>query len=254
MIFVEFVRLPDVPVSVILVVPMGVPPVGMWWLLPQPNTSSDAVNKLRTLTFVQDRSIRIQHSRQKSNPSVKAACNANGGKLNRLDAGVKSEGASVVIVAVATTGVVPSEGVTEVGDTVHVDIAGAPPHDSATAWLNPPTGVTVTLKVPLAPCVTVRAVGEAARVKPGFAPVPLSAMICGFGRAVTVIARSAVSFTACEGVRTTLIMQDAFGAILAPQVVEVEKSELAAAGDPLEITAPPNPIAERALFVRVTVW
>ena len=113
--------------------------------------------------------------------------------------------------------------------------------------------MTVTVKVPLAPCVTVTAVGEAASVKPGFAPVPLSAMICGFGKAVTVIARFAVSFTACEVVRMTLIMHDAFGAILAPQVVVVEKSELAAAGDPSVTAAPPNPIAEGPLFVRVTV-
>lgn len=57
----------------------------------------------------------------------------NGGSLNRDDVGVESEGASVVIVTVATTGVVPSEVVTEVGDALQVDIAGAPLHDSVIA-------------------------------------------------------------------------------------------------------------------------
>ena len=91
------------------------------------------MNKPRTLTFVRNRSIRIQLSRQRSIASVTAACNVNGGELMCLDAGVKSEGASVVIVAVATTGVVPSEGVTEVGDTLQEDIAGAPLQDNDTA-------------------------------------------------------------------------------------------------------------------------
>ena len=43
-------------------------------------------------------------------------------------------------------GLVPS-GVTEVGLSVHVVFTGAPVHVSATAWLNPLTGVTVTLNI-----------------------------------------------------------------------------------------------------------
>jgi len=43
-------------------------------------------------------------------------------------------------------GLVPS-GVTEAGVAAQVVLAGAPVQVSATAWLNPPSGVTVTLNI-----------------------------------------------------------------------------------------------------------
>jgi hypothetical protein len=56
-----------------------------------------------------------------------------------------------VIVTVATTGVTPSVGVIDAGDTAQVDMEGAPLQLRATAWLKPPAGVTVSLSVPVAP-------------------------------------------------------------------------------------------------------
>lgn len=158
-----------------------------------------------------------------------------------------------MIVTLADTGVEPSVEITDVGDTVQVELAGAPLHTNATAWLNPPTGLTVSVEVPVIPLVTVSADGEAASPKPSSFPVPLSATNNGFGKDVTVIAKLAVSVTACEAVRVTLIVHDAIGAILVPQVVVLAKSESAAAGEPLEIATPPKPMVEALLFVRVTV-
>jgi hypothetical protein len=51
-----------------------------------------------------------------------------------------------VTVTCEVIGFVPS-GVTEVGLSAHVVLTGAPVHVSATAWLNPLTGVTVTLNI-----------------------------------------------------------------------------------------------------------
>jgi len=47
--------------------------------------------------------------------------------------GLTSEGAWVATVTVATTGVTPSDGVKDVGETVQVDIEGAPLHANALA-------------------------------------------------------------------------------------------------------------------------
>jgi len=60
-------------------------------------------------------------------------------------------GLVVASVTMAETGVTPSVVVTDVGAMVHVELAGKPVQVKMTAWLNPPVGVTVTLKVPLAP-------------------------------------------------------------------------------------------------------
>jgi hypothetical protein len=67
------------------------------------------------------------------------------------DGGVTTAGLVVAIVTMALTGVTPSDGVTDVGAAVQVELAGKPVQARAAAWLNPPVGVTVILKVPLAP-------------------------------------------------------------------------------------------------------
>ena len=51
-----------------------------------------------------------------------------------------------VTVTCELIGLVPS-GVTEAGVAAQVVLAGAPVQVSATAWLNPPSGVTVTLNI-----------------------------------------------------------------------------------------------------------
>jgi hypothetical protein len=65
--------------------------------------------------------------------------------------GATKDGAVVASVTVAVTGVTPSLDVTDVGAAVQVELVGAPVQASATACLNPPAGVTVTIKVPLVP-------------------------------------------------------------------------------------------------------
>ena len=49
--------------------------------------------------------------------------------------GVTNDGLTVATVTVVTTGVMPSEGVTDEGEIVQVDIDGAPPHANDTAAL-----------------------------------------------------------------------------------------------------------------------
>lgn len=111
--------------------------------------------------------------------------------------------------------------VTEVGAAVHVAASVAPVHASATAWLNPPAGVTVTLNDPVAPCATVSDVGAAVRVKcapAALVPVPVSVTVWGLVESPSVITRFAVSGATTEGLKTTLIVHEAPRTILEPHV------------------------------------
>jgi hypothetical protein len=63
--------------------------------------------------------------------------------------------AVVVMVTVAVAAFVPL-GVRGEGETLHVAFEGAPEQASDTAWLNPPCGVTLSVKVVDWPAVTVR--------------------------------------------------------------------------------------------------
>src|SRR5580698_6883725 len=146
----------------------------------------------------------------------------DGGSVSMKRSGVTSDGLTVATVTVATTGVTPSEGVTDEGETVQVDIAGAPLHASATAALNPPDGVTVKWNETVSPRETVTVVGDAVSVKFGLIPVPLNASACIPGAAVSVITRLAVSTAATEGVNRTLMVQDAFTAMLPAHVELLE--------------------------------
>lgn len=84
-------------------------------------------------------------------------CRIERGGVGTLEGGTIS--AVVVTVTVDVTDVTPSAGVTEAGAGVHVADAGAPVQASATAELNPPIGVTVTVKVAELPAVTVAVAG-----------------------------------------------------------------------------------------------
>ena len=57
--------------------------------------------------------------------------------------------------------------VEEVGLNAAVTPLGRPDADRLTALLNPFTGVTVTVLVPLFPCMNVKLFGDADRLKPG---------------------------------------------------------------------------------------
>jgi hypothetical protein len=171
------------------------------------------------------------------------------------DGGATIDGIVVDTVAVAVTGVVPSVDVTVAGTTVHVAADGAPVQPRVTAWLKPPAGVTVTVKVPLAPCATVNVVGAPLRLKLAEAvPVPLNITVWGLVEAASVRTRLAVSAAATDGLKTTLTVHDALAAMLVPHVVVEVKSVLAAAGEPPETVALVNAIAELELLVSVTIF
>jgi hypothetical protein len=150
---VELVSDPDVPVSVSLLEPTGVPPVGVWWL-PQPATSiarpTAAGSKPR---LVESLCLRSRNAKRmkRSVAAYKIARKLEGGCVSTMCVGVTSDGLVVATVTVATTGVTPSEGVTDDGEIEQVDIAGAPLHARGTAALNPPDGVTVNLNATVSP-------------------------------------------------------------------------------------------------------
>src|SRR5260370_40157042 len=75
---------------------------------------------------------------------------------------------AVETVTTDVTGVTPSAGVTGVVGR-HVTGITAPVHVSATAWLKPPSGVRVTLKLAVFPLCTVKVAG-AGRVESQLVP------------------------------------------------------------------------------------
>jgi hypothetical protein len=88
----------------------------------------------------------------------------------------------LVVVIVPVIVFVPlAAGVTLVGASVQVEAGGAPVQAAATAALKPDTEVTVTVKVAVAPAVTVAEVGVTETVKSGVpeaVPVPVSVTSC----------------------------------------------------------------------------
>jgi hypothetical protein len=85
-------------------------------------------------------------------------------------------------------------------------------------------------------------------------PVPLSVTVCGLLKSPSTITTFAVSAPATDGVKTTLMVQEAPAAILVPQVFDGEaKSVSAAAGEPPVTVTLENAIAAPLLFVSVTV-
>ena len=104
--------------------------------------------------------------------------------------------------------------------------------------------MTVTVKVPLAPCATVSVVGVALSVKLADAvPVPLSVTVWVLGTAASARTRLAVSAAATVGLKTTLTVHEALAAMLVPHVLVAVKSVLAVAGEPPETVALVNAIA-----------
>ncbi len=97
--------------------------------------------------------------------------------------------------------------------------------------------------------------GATVRVPPAvLVPVPVRVTVCGLVESPSVMTRLAVSTAATEGVKTTLIVQEAPAAMLVPQVFAVgAKSVLAAAGEPPEMATLVNATAVMLLFVSVTI-
>jgi hypothetical protein len=95
--------------------------------------------------------VRIKKNSSENASSTGTVRHITTGALGIEDGGPTMAGAAVPTVTVAVTGVTPSLGVTDAGELLHIACVGAPVQARATAWLNPPAGVTVTVKVPLLP-------------------------------------------------------------------------------------------------------
>jgi hypothetical protein len=121
------------------------------------------------------------------------------------------------------TGVTPSVGVTGLTG-VHVTGIVAPVQVIVTAWLKPPSGVMVTLKLPVPPFFTVTVAGA---VKVKSQPVPVNGAVCGLPPAVSVTVSVPVRPPTAVGANVTLITQlapAASGAGNAPHVFVCAKS------------------------------
>ncbi len=80
-------------------------------------------------------------------------------------------------------------GVTVAGDKLHVAPLGRPEQESATDELNaPPSGLTLTLKLPPWPCLMVAELGLTATAKS--MPVPDRLTVWGFPGALSVTLRT----------------------------------------------------------------
>jgi hypothetical protein len=96
-------------------------------------------------------------------------------------------------------------GVTDVGDIVHVDAAGAPPQLRETSWEKPPAGVTDNDADAVPPAGTVAETGETDTEKS--VPVPVSASLCGLPAALLVTVMLADRAPTALGVKVALKVQ-----------------------------------------------
>src|SRR5580704_1301636 len=124
---------------------------------------------------------------------------------------VGDEGSKLFAVTVtcALIGFTPS-GVTGLPRIVQVVFLGAPVQVSATAWLNPAIGVTVTLNIWLEPRETVTAAG-AVTVKSAATAVPVPVRVADWGLlgSASLNTSEADSAAATEGVNVTITVQEA---------------------------------------------
>ena len=138
------------PATVTVLVPLGVPPVGVW-PPPQPANARKPTIAAAMLSRMANLCLRAKKS-SSENAKNKGTVRHRRMRVSGVeDGGVATAGLVVAIVTMAETGVTPSVGVTDIGAAVHVELAGRPVQARPTAWLKPPVGVTVTLKVPLMP-------------------------------------------------------------------------------------------------------
>jgi hypothetical protein len=114
---------------------------------------------------------------------------SSSGTICRIDIGgigILGDGGIIIPIAemltAEFTGVTPSAGVTGLTG-VHVTGMVAPVQVIVTAWLKPPSGVMVTLKLPVVFFFTVTVAGA---VKVKSQPVPVSGTVCGLPPALSV--------------------------------------------------------------------
>ena len=120
------------PVTVTVLVPLGVPPVGVW-PPPQPANARKPAIAATMLSRMANLCLRAKKSNSE-NARNEGTVRHRSMRVSGVDVGGETiDGLVVASVTMAEAGVTPSVVVTDVGATVHVELAGAPMHASATA-------------------------------------------------------------------------------------------------------------------------
>src|ERR1700682_5807814 len=143
----------------------------------------------------------------------------------------------------AVCAVFPSAAATDAGVTVQVERLGAPVQANATAPVNPPTGVIVTVTLGVVPAVTFCTVVGAVNPKSGGVVVPVSDTVCGLPVALSMMVKVPMRVPAAVGVNVTLIVQ------LAPATSGVAGGVIGLADAPVLVCAK-SPDAAMEMIVR----
>lgn len=163
-----------------------------------------------------------------SRPSAASQRPKSGAPRAAPEPGAPAGGASasevlvVLMLNVLVAALLP--GVTDPGVKVPIAKVGKPDALSVTALGKPPvSGVTVIVKLAVAPALTVAVEGEAA-IEEKSKPVPVSPAACGLPEALSLTISAAARLPEAVGLNVTLAVQFAPAFKLAPQVFVCEKS------------------------------
>lgn len=132
---------------------------------------------------------------------------------------------AVVEIETATEEAVVPFSVTWFGEMLHIDSVGAPLQERETCWLNPPSGLTRTVRLADWPALSVEEAGEIASEKS--IPVPERLAVCVLGEALSVTVSDPVRLPPADGLNVTPTEQFAPAARLEPQVFVWLKSPVA---------------------------
>jgi hypothetical protein len=130
-----------------------------------------------------------------------------------------------VVIETDTEETALSVGVTCAGVIVHTESVGAPLQLNETCWLNPPSGLTASVKLADCPAFRDEELEETETEKS--IPVPDRLTDCVFGEALSVTDNDPVRLPPADGLNVTLMEQLAPAARLEPQVFVWLKSPLA---------------------------
>ena len=111
------------PVTVTVLVPLGVPPVGVW-PPPQPANARKPTIAAAMLSRMANLCLRAKKSSSENTENKGTVRHRNMRVSGVEDGGVTTTGLVVATVTMALTGVTPSDGVTDVGAAVQVELAG----------------------------------------------------------------------------------------------------------------------------------
>lgn len=245
------VRLPEVAVMVTVKVPAGVPTIlggpGGLELPPPEELAQPAMATARRTSVAAHTASRVRcflcATKITTIPSASSqpVISRSSPTGIRGSAGHTSDRAVVVIVTVAAVAALPL-GVTKPGETAHVVVAGAPLHVKDTPWLNPPTGVTMALKLDVCPALTLPEFGELVTAK----SIPIPKRSVSWPPTASVTISDPRRVPPCVGWNVTWIAQLAPAASLFPQLLVWLKSP-----DP-DMEIPEMLNAAVPLFVSVT--